>query len=288
MQSQLLTNQWFGKAVGFTAAFVFAPQGNTALSIGVIVGIACGHLFDLTAKRLSPQPSVAQKSDSEKVAMATSAPHTDFLFAALGRIAKQSGAVRRAHIRLAERYMDQLCLDAKGRTRAISLFNQGKQADYRLAELAKPCRGGGSTSQSMNLLALQYMSALAAIDPSDEALTATVQLAGLLNIPPSAVAQEFGRALKPKSYFSNNTKGRQQRPPEPAQDLTSAERRKAFDTLGINASASRQQIKTAYRRLVNQHHPDKLGPTATSRAVTAAETRMVELREAFELLSGKG
>ena len=104
MQSQLLHNQWFGKAIGFTAAFVLAPYDHLILSVCIILGIGLGHLFDIWAARESAQQPIkiplaaqGQGATSSKNA----APHLQFLFAALGCVAKSTGTVSAKHIKSA-------------------------------------------------------------------------------------------------------------------------------------------------------------------------------------------
>ena len=48
-------------------------------------------------------------------------------------------------------------------------------------------------------------------------------------------------------------RGTQRRPAMQQQSLEDA-----YQVLGVESSASDTQIKTAYRRLMNRHHPDKL------------------------------
>jgi DnaJ like chaperone protein len=62
----------------------------------------------------------------------------------------------------------------------------------------------------------------------------------------------------------------------------------AYRVLGMTAAATNDEIKTAYRRLMNQHHPDKL----VSRGLPAsmigvAEQKTQEVRAAYERLRAK-
>ena len=59
----------------------------------------------------------------------------------------------------------------------------------------------------------------------------------------------------------------------------------AYRTLGIDRSSSNDEIKKAYRRLINKSHPDKLAGTEhDAAAVSEAVRRTREVRRAYELL----
>ena len=52
---------------------------------------------------------------------------------------------------------------------------------------------------------------------------------------------------------------------------------KYYETLGLNNTATKEEVKAAYKKLVKVHHPDKGGD----------EEKFKEISEAFEILSGK-
>ena len=62
----------------------------------------------------------------------------------------------------------------------------------------------------------------------------------------------------------------------------------AYRTLGVDQSASNAEVKTAYRRLMNKSHPDKLsGGDHGPDAISEAERRTREVRTAYELLKAR-
>ncbi len=51
-----------------------------------------------------------------------------------------------------------------------------------------------------------------------------------------------------------------------------------YKTLGVNKSASEDEIKKAYRKLAKEHHPDR------NKDNPAAEAKFKEINEAYEVL----
>ena len=57
----------------------------------------------------------------------------------------------------------------------------------------------------------------------------------------------------------------------------------AYRVLGVTAKAGDDEVKTAYRRLMNQHHPDKLVARGLPKSmVSVAEQKTHEVRTAYE------
>ena len=57
----------------------------------------------------------------------------------------------------------------------------------------------------------------------------------------------------------------------------------AYRVLGITPQASNDEVKTAYRRLMSQHHPDKLVSRGLPQSmVGVAEQKTHEVRTAYE------
>jgi DnaJ like chaperone protein len=59
----------------------------------------------------------------------------------------------------------------------------------------------------------------------------------------------------------------------------------AYVTLGVDKAATNAEVKTAYRRLINKSHPDKLAAGNPDAVLLAeAQRRTREVRGAYELL----
>jgi DnaJ-domain-containing protein 1 len=57
----------------------------------------------------------------------------------------------------------------------------------------------------------------------------------------------------------------------------------AYRVLGVAPSASDDEVKIAYRRLMNEHHPDKLaGRGVAESAIASAEQKTREILAAYE------
>lgn len=280
MGSPLFYNQWFGKAIGFTSGFVLAPDNPVALSVLVIGGIACGHLFDMWAARQPPAPRLhtpRMLSGQTATTSEGSADHLRFLFSALGSVARCSGVIQSSQIKSVEHLIRQLDLGKTGRAHAIEWFTEGKENNADFKHLAKINRGQQDARGQIVQLCLQSMCHIAALQPSDAGVQRVIDLSRLLGISDSRVAQSFGAALQ---RVGPPPKAKPRRKPQSASEPASVQ--SAYAVLGVSPSASTAQVKKAYRRLVSRHHPDKLGPRASKAAKSNAQERMVELRTALE------
>ena len=90
------------------------------------------------------------------------------------------------------------------------------------------------------------------------------------------------RTGKPSSNDSQNKDNRQQGPQESVGRDDA--KKNPYEILGVSAQADPEAIRSAYRRLAGQYHPDKvahLGPEFQE----MAEKRFKEIQEAYEKLT---
>ena len=294
MRAELIYNQWFGKAVGFTSAFIFAPLDHTLLAVCIILAVSVGHLFDLWAARAGSRPLKVPAQAKARTSSESEAYH-NYLFASLGHIAKQGGAVTPAHIETAQTLMSLMQLSIKQKTSAIAAFGAGKSPTFDFQGAAASL---SRLNPSVASFTIRAFCETAAIAPRDAALDACVRLAGFLNIPPGTVAREFGAVLENEGQLKSSktvrpsaTYERPRAPTRRPRPIPSKTRNPALsaacERLGLSPESSAEAAKKAYRKLISKAHPDKLPPGASEARILAATREMIELREALDLVQSQ-
>jgi hypothetical protein len=91
----------------------------------------------------------------------------------------------------------------------------------------------------------------------------------------------FGTRGDPFGLFAEGLHVEQQHRVETARPVRNAER-KALDTLGLEISATPQQVKARFKELVKRHHPDANGGDRST------EDRLVEVIQSYNYLKSVG
>ncbi|CAC9528772.1 DnaJ-like protein DjlA [uncultured Gammaproteobacteria bacterium] len=223
---------WWGKAIGSGLGFMMGGP------LGAIIGATFGHRID---QGLGGERIGIGDTERTQVAFFTAT------FSIMGYLAKADGKVSASEISMAEQVMTNMRLMPEQRKAAISLFNQGKQDDFPIADILLQFRR--ECHRRSNLLQM-FLEILISTALADGVLHADEKKALYY------VAQQLGFNAVHIDQLIKMV-GAQQHYADSAQQ-TSASIDDAYAVLGIESSVTDGEMKTAYRRLMAQHHPDKL------------------------------
>ncbi len=237
--------------------------------IGLLIGVVLGHFYDATLARLKP-PSMGSG-------------FIEPLFAFAGALSKSDGRVSPPEIAATEALMGRLRLDTVQRQAAISRFTVGKQegfdASVAIAEIRRWCSGRRDLAFIVLDLLLDLVYAEGSLVPAKLALLR--RLCAALGVSDHELA-----ALSAMKGYAAASQGAGGYGPSPR----SAARPSEIDpyaVLGIERGANEQDIKRAYRKLMSQHHPDKLGSDVPEELKHRAEERAREINAAYERIKSE-
>ena len=259
---------WWGKLLGGTFGYLLAGP------LGAVVGAALGHNFDRgLAGSIRERFEPGAQERVQTVFFTT-------LFSVMGHLAKADGRVSEDEIELARDVMRRMNLNEDMRRAAISLFDQGKQADFPLADILSQFRQ--ECHRRRNLMQM-FVEILLHAGYADGKVTAAER--GVLE----QVRQQLGFSIQEFRHIEalvRNARhfgggGFGQEPPlSPRASL-----HEAYEILGVKASASDGEVKKAYRRLMSQHHPDKLvAKGLPEEMMKLATAKTQEIKTAYELI----
>ncbi|MGI2258126.1 co-chaperone DjlA [Shewanella sp. GXUN23E] len=222
----------WGKFFGVGIGFMF---GKFA---GALLGLVIGHWWDTRGGKLK---AIRRRGTNRQAVFFNST------FAVMGHVAKASGRVTEDDIRLASLVMDQMRLTGDARRDAQQAFRDGKAADFDLKGCLRAFRllTLGRPELLQMFLEIQIQTALAdgELQPKEQKILQVI--ATELGFKASQLNELLSRWQA--EFRFRQSGGTQVQPIE-----------QAYKVLGIAASAADQDVKRAYRKLMNEHHPDKL------------------------------
>jgi len=253
---------WWGKVVGGTFGFMMGGP------LGAILGAALGNYFDdgFDGIRLDDSMGRGATERVQSVFFATT-------FSVMGYIAKSDGRVTRDEIAMAERVMEQMQLSSAQRKVAINLFNQGKQDGFPVHDVLRQFKAEAARRRNLVQMFLEIQIATAFADGSlhDSERQILEQVSADLGYSTGQFNDLLNR-LAGHAHFNNQ---------QPTAERLAA----AYELLGVDASANDAEVKKAYRRQMNQHHPDKLvAKGLPEEMIELATEKTQDIKAAYELI----
>jgi DnaJ like chaperone protein len=218
--------------------------------IGFIVGLVVSRLFART------------------LVSAVRSRFLDATWAVMGAMAKADGRVSPEEIRVAEALFDRMGLTGEHRQAAQAAFNRGKspgfEIDIEVEHVKRACRAVPPLLQMFLQVQLAALSADGVVHAEEHKLL--VRIARGLGLSDAEVDRlESMLRVHGKSAASKLDD--------------------AYKVLGVDASATDDDVKRAYRKLMSENHPDKLAARGLPESMRAmAEERSRDITTAYDVV----
>jgi DnaJ like chaperone protein len=241
---------------------------------GAVIGVAAGHFFDKSFGKALGFDFAADRERIQQLFFETS-------FTIMGHIAKADGRISEEEIAQTEILMTRLGLTSDHRARAIELFKLGSQDDFQLeATVAKFINEGGR-QRNLPVLLLEFLFSVALADgelhvAEQEILSRT---AGGLGINPRHFERLLSMLTAQQQFRGQYHQFNEKQAPR------IDELENAYKALGVNPTDGDREIKRAYRKLMSQHHPDKLiAQGVPEDMLNIATEKAQEIQTAYDLV----
>jgi len=252
---------WWGTVLGGTLGYMFGGP------LGALLGAALGRNFDRGIK-ITDQHGAFGTGQQERV----QAAFFTTTFSVMGHIAKADGKVTAEEISATESIMGRMQLNALQRKAAIKLFNEGKKDDFPLHDVLQQFRRECTRRRNLVQMFLEIQIATAMAD-------------GHMHASEKRILYTIGEQLgfdraEIEHLFSFSRSG-----PSPG-GTRQPPLSNAYQILDIEKSASDAEVKKAYRRMMSQHHPDKLiAKGLPEEMIKLATEKTQQIKAAYEQIT---
>lgn len=285
---------WAGKVLGGAAGVI---TGGLA---GLVIGAYAGHIVDKLLLHWLGVNGLTGESDS--VSGRTTAANTragaaqkktsaqnvqevffNVSFRSMGSIAKSDGRVSEAEINAASQIMQRMGLSSSLRQRAIQLFNEGKVSTYNAAQdwanLRQSCEKRHDLIQMFVEIQLSVGYADGQLSQSERQLF-------------KKMTHQLGMNAFQFEWINNRVRSsiqgqrRQSQQRRSSASAFSNELDTAYGVLGVAADINDRDLKKTYRKLMNEHHPDKLiARGLPDSMMKLAKEKTQEIQQAYDVIT---
>ncbi len=263
---------WIGKIIGGTVGLVIGGP------LGMIAGAAFGHMID----RSSDMPQDQQGRTFEYYRRSGGdtfgydpqyqAQLVFFvgIFSMLAKLALADGAVSDQERRKVMEFIDHdLRLTGESREAALRIFETALREGGSFEEFALQYYQQFSRDRNMLEMAVDILFRVAMADGNmtraeEQLLYTAVRTFRLPQAVIDALRNRYGSSER-------TARGRK------------AGKKHSYGVLGVSPSASNEEIKRAYRKLVSEYHPDKIAAKGLpDEFISFAHDKFREIQEAYE------
>src|SRR5210317_1334709 len=244
---------WFGKLTLGSLGLIFGGP------LGAVAGAALGHLLidkssDLVNRTIRPEQELQFRSTER-----TQATYFISLFSILGKLSKIDGVVTRDEIAVVQGFIDNLPIAEGEKQFARQVFNEAKDSRYSIEDFAAQLYQATKTQPTLLLSFLDLLFKVAAADgtlhPAEE-----IALKNVKDIFKISDGQfENIKAV----YFKDFDK--------------------YYKILNCTPESSNQEIKSNYKKLVKDFHPDTIvSKGLPEEFMDFAANRFREIKESYD------
>lgn len=268
---------YWGKLLGLTLGIM-----SGAGFWGIVFGVLVGHLID-KARATRGRGFFADQQTRQNLFFRTT-------FQVMGHLTKSKGRVTEMNIQTASLLMERMQLHGEARAAAQQAFREGKSSQFPLREKLRELRGVcfGRFDLIRTFLEIQIQAAFAegVVHPNErQVLYVIAEELGIsrqqfeLYLSMIEGGRQFGGHDGRQGQQGSHSYGGYQRAPS---GPTLAD---ACKVLGVSVSDDATAIKRAYRKLMSEHHPDKLvAKGLPPQMMEMAKQKAQEIQAAYDLV----
>ncbi len=262
----------WGKVLGFLFGFMLSHT-----IIGALLGLWLGHRFD---SGLNFNFNNLSGNNSNESARQAAFFYTTFSI--MGYVAKANGRVSEHEIAFAKNYMDKLGLAQELREQAQDAFREGKMAGFPLEERLKAFKRSCGERHDLLLMFLEIQIQLAFADGEldnyeRQALHTIANSLGFSSHDLDKLLEMIIAGAEFHQQSSAHGFGHK--------SATETQLKNAYKVLGVDESISTTALKKAHRKLMSQHHPDKLvSKGLPPEMMEMAKQKTQDIQAAYDLI----
>ena len=276
--------QVWGRLLGVLFGFMLARVP------GAILGFIVGYFFDRGYSQSFDQMGGFGRFFTDKDSFRSQAIFFHSLFSVMGHIAKADGQVSKEEINIAADLMEQMGLKGEVLSEAQQAFRDGKAADFPLKETLKDfkqsCHGRRDIMQVYLEILIQAAYVDGRLDRAEQKVLENVaKHLGFRQNELLFLMSSYEAELRFRQGSRRHQGTKQQYKQQSAHYSEKQSLADAYRILGISETQDEKSIKKAYRRLMSEHHPDKLVSKGLPKeALEIAKNKAQDIQAAYEMI----